>query len=271
MENGDTLWWDAILREMTNVRLVFEMFGGNKGGIPPGCQEVKYHMIFDIKMVETFNRKARMVTGGYETEIPAVLTYLPVVSRDSMNIVMTIVALNGFKILSCDIQNIFLIAKNREHIWTRAGPEFGADERGIMDIVRVLYGLRSSGAVFRALLAEVLHDLGYTPTNADPDVYLRPTVESNGFKYYKHVLCYVDDVLWISENPMVTIQGIQKIFKLKDDKIEPPEMYLGVGLTKVNNETNHEYLAMPSDSYYKAAVTNIEEASKKKSLRLPSK
>ena len=43
---------------------------------------------------------------------------------------------------------------------------------------------------------------------------------------------------------MTTMQGIQKKFKLKDDKIEPPEMYLGAGLTKMNNETNHECWAM---------------------------
>ena len=70
----------------------------------------------------------------------------------------------------------------REKIWTRAGPEFGSDEVKIMTVVRALYGLRSSDAAFRALLAEVLHDLGYKPTKADPDVYLRPAVKSNGFK-----------------------------------------------------------------------------------------
>ena len=140
-----------------------------------------------------------------------------------------------------------------------------------MIVVRALYGLRSSGAAFRALLAEVLHDTGYVPTNADPDVYLRPAVKSNGFKYYEYVLCYVDDVLCISDNPMTTMLGIQKKFKLKDDKIEPPEMYLGAGLSMMMNETNHECWAMSSDSYCKAAVANVEEALKKEGLRLPSK
>ena len=91
-----------------------------------------------------------------------------------------------------------------------------------MIVVRALYGLRSSGAAFRALLAEVLHDLGYVPSKADPDVYLRPAVKSNGLKYYEYVLCYVDDVLCISYNPTTTMQGIQIKFKVKEDKIEPP-------------------------------------------------
>jgi len=270
-ENGNTLWWDAILKEMSNVRLAFELFDGEQHEIPPGFQEVKCHMIFDIKMGENFRRKARMVAGGHTTETPTVCTYSSVVSRDSVRIALTIAALNNLKVLSCDIQNAFLTAKNREKIWTRAGPEFGSEMGKIMIVVRALYGLRSSGAAFRALLAEVLDGLGYVPSKADPDVYLRPAIKSDGFKYYEYVLCYVDDVLCISDNPMATMEGIQKKFKLKDDKIEPPDMYLGAGLTKMHNESNLECWAMSSDQYCAAAVANVTESLNKKGLRLPSK
>ena len=46
-----------------------------------------------------------------------------------------------------------------------------------MIIVQALYGLKTSGAAFRALLAETLDDLNYQPTKADPDVYIRPAVK----------------------------------------------------------------------------------------------
>ena len=57
-----------------------------------------------------------------------IVTYSFIVSRDCVRIALTISALNGLKILSCDIQNDFLTANNRENIWTRTGPEFGSDE-----------------------------------------------------------------------------------------------------------------------------------------------
>ena len=180
-ENGDTLWWDAILKEMANVKIAFELFDGDEKDIPPNYQEISCHMIFDIKMGENFRRKARMVAGGHTTETPAVLTYSSVVSRDSVRIALTIAALNDLKVLTCDIQNAYLTAKCREKIWTRAGPEFGSDQGKIMIVVRALYGLKSSGAAFRALLVETLHDLGYVPSKADPDVWMRPAVKSNGF------------------------------------------------------------------------------------------
>ena len=36
--NGDTLWWDAICKEMKNVRPAFEEFEGPKEEIPKGHQ-----------------------------------------------------------------------------------------------------------------------------------------------------------------------------------------------------------------------------------------
>ena len=53
-ENRDTLWWNGILQEMKNVRPAFEAYGDNKEDLPPGYQEIKCHMIFDIKPGENF-------------------------------------------------------------------------------------------------------------------------------------------------------------------------------------------------------------------------
>ena len=130
------------------------------------------------------------------------------VSKDSVRIALTIAALNGLKVLGCDIQNAYLTAKCREKIWTIAGPEFGTDAGKVMIIVRALYGLKSSGAAFRALLAETLHDIGYKPSYADPDVWLRPGIKPDGFEYWEMVLCYVDDVLSISHDPTRTMNLI---------------------------------------------------------------
>jgi len=40
--NGNTLWWDAICKEMKNVRVAFEVFEGKEDEIPPGYQKVNY-------------------------------------------------------------------------------------------------------------------------------------------------------------------------------------------------------------------------------------
>ena len=153
-----------------------------------------------------------MVAGGHMIEAPTLLTYSSVVSRDSVSIALAIASLNGLKVLACDIHNAFLTAKCREKCYIQAGPEFGSYQGKLMLITLALYGLNTSSASLRNYLAETLYELGYTPTKADPDVWLRKSVKDDVFQYYEMVVCYVDDVLCISDDPMKTMKGIQRTF-----------------------------------------------------------
>ena len=123
---------------MKNARIAFKVFEGDEKDILPGFQEVKCHMIFDIKVRENFRCKARMVAGWHTTESPSSITYSSVVSRDSVRIDHTISALNNLDVLACDIQNAYLTAQYREKIWTRTGPKFGSESGCIMIVVRAL-------------------------------------------------------------------------------------------------------------------------------------
>ena len=213
-----------------------------------------------------------MVAGGHKTETPATLTYSSVVSRDSVRIALLIAALNDLDILACDIQNAYLTAPCREKIYTTAGPEFGTELCGkTMLVVRALYGLKSSGAAFRSFLAETLYDLGYQPSQADPDVWMRLAMKDTGFKYWEYILCYVDDVLSISHKPANALNGIKSRFKLKNDKMDEPDMYLGASLSQLDNEDGNACWAMSLDKYCNAMIQNVEDTLKKKGLRLPSK
>jgi hypothetical protein len=268
-ENGDTLWWDAIVMEMKNVRPAFEKYEKKESDLI-GYQKIKCHFVFDIKMGENFRRKARLVANGNQTETPPTLTYSSVVSRDSVRIAFLVAALNDLNILACDIQNAYLTADCREKIYIIAGPEFGSEAGSIMLVKKALYGLKSSGAAFRAHLAETLYDLGYTSTKADPDVWIRPATKPDGFKYYEMLLVYVDDVLCISHDAEATMSGIQTTFKLKGDKVEVPTNYLGAQVTKkiINGVL---CWTMSSEQYIKAAIANVENKLDKEGQRLPSR
>jgi hypothetical protein len=81
-------------------------------------------MIFDVKM-EDFRCKARFVAGGNKTGTPHAMTYASVVSRESMNITLTLDALNYVDVKMTDIDNDYLTAPITEKVWTVFGPEFG--------------------------------------------------------------------------------------------------------------------------------------------------
>ena len=124
--------------------------------------------------------------GGHSTTVPASIMDLSLVSRYSVLIALEISALNVLEILACDIQNVYLTAKCRELIWTTAGPGFGLEEGSIVVDKMNIYRLKSSGAAFRSKLANLLHNIRYTPSKADPDVWMRPVIKSDGTEYYKH-------------------------------------------------------------------------------------
>ena len=95
-------------------------------------------------------------------------------------------------------------------------------------------------------------------------------MKPDGFKYYEMVLVYVDDILCISHDPKATIRGIQETFKLKDNKIEKPETYLGAQLAQVVIG-GQQCWTMSSHEYVKAAVANVEAALDASGQRLPSR
>ena len=106
-----------------------------------------------------------------------------------------------------------------------------------------LYGLKSSGAVFRAKLESLLHDIGCTPSKADLDVWMTPEIKSYGTEY---------------------------VFKLKEDKADPTNMYLGASLEQAETKGGTKCWSMSAKKYVKAAVINLEATLAKRDMQLPT-
>jgi hypothetical protein len=116
-----------------------------------------------------------------------------------------VAALNGLDIMGADVQNAYINASTKERVYTTAGPEFGSNSGRPAIIVRALYGLKSSGARCRDHFTAILVQIGFTSSRADPDVWMRKNKRPDGFAYWECILCYVDDILVVSHDPMKTM------------------------------------------------------------------
>jgi hypothetical protein len=143
--NGDAQWYDAMIKEMQNVCVAFDI-KDHATKPPPGYEYVDLMMVYDIKMDYTW--KARLCARGDQTEPPKEITYSSVVSRESIRIAFTYAAMLDLDIRIADVGNAYLYAPTNEHLYTICGPEFGEDEGKIAIIVRALYGLKGSGAAY---------------------------------------------------------------------------------------------------------------------------
>ena len=196
-----------------------------------GFQEIGCHLIFDMNM--DFTRKARFVAGGHTTDTPSSITYSSVVSRDSVRLTFTIAALNSVDVISCDLENAYLNVMCREKIWFKDRTECGEDKGKVLILVRALYGLKYVGSSWHAALAQVLKDLDFVSTLADPDVWIREAVRKDGFKYYEILCVYVDNILAVLHKATDVIKEITAFYRAKEGSIKSPDIYLGANIMKV--------------------------------------
>jgi hypothetical protein len=121
--------------------------------------------------------------------------------------------------------------QSRKKVRTILGPEFGLDSGKSAIIVHALYGLKSTGAAFRAHLASFMHQMGCTSCKADPDLWLKAvTRPEDNVLYYTYILCYVDNILCIHHDPMSVMGEINKYLPLKPSSVGDPDIYFGAKL-----------------------------------------
>ena len=78
--------------------------------------------------------------------------------------------------------------------------------------------------------------------------------------YYECVICYVDDVICISNDTRCTMEVIKAKLKLKGNKIEEPDIYLGAELLDMTRVDGQKCWDMSSEKYCTAATKNVEYA-----------
>jgi hypothetical protein len=81
-------------------------------------------------------------------------------------------------------------------------------------------------------MAATLRDGRYQSCQANPDVWMKPGVKCDGTKYWQYVLCYVDDIIVVLENPKATMDYLALRYMLKEGSVKEPDTYLGAHIKK---------------------------------------
>jgi hypothetical protein len=108
------------------------------------------------------------------------------------------------------------------------------NEGSVALIHRALFGRMSAGRDFRNHLRSCMHHIGFKSCPADPDVWMRSAIKSDGTEVYEYVLLYTYGALSIRvEAESILRKEIVKYFELKEKSIGPPKLYLGGHLSLV--------------------------------------
>ena len=185
-------------KEMHNVGVAFQILE-NDEGLPQGHGPATGHIIFDVKM--DFTRKAGWALDGHKCKDPEGSTCAGVVSRESVRMALTCAALNGLDVCAADIRNAHSQAPSSQKDCITCGAEFGLENVGKRALIkRALCGGKAAGRDFRNHLRSCMKHLGFTACLADPDVWMRPAIKSDGSSHHQCVLLCTDDALVVTED-----------------------------------------------------------------------
>ena len=219
--NGNTMWKDAEETELSQID-EYESFIDKGVGYKMGSdyKRIRVHMVYAVK--HDGRHKARLVAGGHLTETPIDSVYSSVVSLRGIRILAFLGELNGLKVWSTDIGNAYLETYTKEKVYIVAGPEFGDREGHVLIISKALYGLHSSGLRWSERLADVLRSMGYFPSKAEKDIWMRDKGD-----HYEYIAVYVDDLMFASRDPASIVKKLVEDFKFKLKGTGPTEFHLG--------------------------------------------
>jgi len=175
-----------------------------------GYNKIWVHLVFDVK--HDGRHKTCLVADGHLTDILLESVYSGVVSLCGLCLVLFLAELNHLETWATDIGNAYLEAETREKVYIIAGPEFDELEGHVLVICRALYSLHTSGLCWLECFANCLCEMGFTPSKAEPDIWLCPNCSK-----YEYIAVYVDDMAIAAEDPkkIVDILINQYKFKLK--------------------------------------------------------
>ena len=209
-------------------------------------------MVFDVKF--DLRRKARLVAGGNHTDPSKEDIYSGVIGVDTVRLGFMIAQMNGLRVCAGDISLAFLYGKTREKIFIMAGPEFGPELQGkplILD--KSIYGLRTSAARFHEHLSEKLMTMGFRPSKADSDFWIRDAGD-----HYEYIGTYVDDIMVFSRKPMEIIEIIKETYSLKG--VGAPDYYLGGDVQPLDDTWKEDNVstALSAQTYIENVVKKYE-------------
>jgi hypothetical protein len=130
--------------------------------------------------------------------------------------------LNGLELWGANIGNAYLKSVTKEKVYIIAGPEFGPRAGHTLIIYKAQYGLRSSGLRWHEKLADVFRSMGFFPSLADKDIWMKDKGD-----HYEYIAMYVDDLAIGSKAPKEITDELENTYKFKLKGTGPIEFHLG--------------------------------------------
>ena len=192
-----TLWHNAMKDELDSMikNNVWTLVESSSQIKPIGCKWVYKTKRDVLGRIERY--KARLVAKGFTQRegIDYNDTFSPVSSKDSMRVVMTLVAHFDLELHQMDVKTAFLNGDLDECIYMRQPTRFVemGKENMVCKLNKSIYGLKQASRQWYLKFDQVISSQGFRENELDDCIYIK----FSGTKFILLVL-YVDDILLAS-------------------------------------------------------------------------
>lgn len=183
---------------------------------PPGIKPIPVKWVFKIKRDSAGNierYKARLVAKGFRQQegIDYEEVFAPVSKYTTLRTLLALATFRDMEIHMLDIKTAFL--NGDLDVWVQQAPGYEIANGMACHLHKSLYGLKQAPRAWHAKLTEKLEALGFTPSSADPALFIKQGADPI------YLLTYVDDILIITADTMAldkTKSDIKGFFEARD-------------------------------------------------------
>jgi hypothetical protein len=208
--------WQAAMDDKMKSLTYLSLF--ESASLPPYQRAIPVKWVFKLKTGEdgqVLRHKARLVVCGFMQKNGESVdeTYAPVSMYASLRSMVAHCCAEKIDITHLDIKNAFLNAPLDEIVWCDPSPGICVPTGHKLRLNKALYGLKLAPRAWNIVLTRTLLTLGFTPSTADPCLYL--LITPSGERIFMNT--YEDD-LFLDANPSqakdAIIAGLAKAFAI---------------------------------------------------------
>ena len=253
-------WNKAMIDELDSMKKngVWELVELPKGVKPVGCKWVFKTKLDPNGNVERY--KARLVAKGYTQKegIDYQETFSPVSRKDSLRIVMALVAHFDLELHQMDVKTAFLNGDLHEDVFMTQPEGFKPKGREhlVCKLQKSIYGLKQASRQWYLKFDEIMKKQGFIKNQVDQCTYLKMSGSN-----FAILVLYVDDILLASDS-LDLLHESKRLLSQNFDMKDLGEASYVIGI-EIHRDRTNGILGLSQKAYIDRVLTryNMQQCS----------
>ena len=244
--NESELWYNAMKDELDSMKSneVWDLVELPKWVQAIGCKWVYKTKRDSLGNIERY--KARLVAKGFTQKegIDYTETFSPVSKKDSLHIILALVAHLDLELQQMDVKTTFLNGDLEEEVYMKQPEGFSSreGEHLVCKLKKSIYGLKPASRQWYYKFHGVITSFGFIENPMDQCIYQKVS----GSKTYFLVL-YVDDIL-LATNDKGMMHGVKQFLSKNFDMKDMGEASYVIGI-KIHRDRSRGILGLSQETY----------------------